>query len=45
MTLIMDTLRETHGNIKQTAEKLGIARNTVYRKIKRYNIAGNFGEH
>lgn len=43
-TLIMDTLRETHGNIKQTAEKLGIARNTVYRKMKRYNIANNSGE-
>lgn len=43
-TLIMETLRETHGNIKQTAEKLGIARNTVYRKMKRYNIANNSGE-
>ncbi len=44
MTLIMDTLRETHGNIRRTAEKLGIARNTVYRKMKRYNIARNIGE-
>ncbi|NLW91056.1 MAG: sigma-54-dependent Fis family transcriptional regulator [Syntrophomonadaceae bacterium] len=43
--LIMDTLRETGGNIKQTAEKLGIARNTIYRKMKRYNIASNFGEN
>lgn len=45
MTLIIDTLRETNGNIKQTAEKLGIARNTIYRKMKRYNIASNFREH
>lgn len=43
-TLIMDMLRENHGNIKQTAEKLGVARNTVYRKMKRYNISPNFGE-
>lgn len=44
-TLIMDTLRETNGNIKQTAERLGIARNTVYRKMKKYNIANDFREH
>ena len=43
MKLIMDTLQETQGNIKQTAEKLGVARNTIYRKMKRYNIAGSFG--
>lgn len=43
-TLIMETLRETGGNIKQTAAKLGIARNTVYRKMKRYSIASDFGE-
>lgn len=44
MTLIMDTLRETSGNIKQTAAKLGVARNTVYRKMKKYNISSNFRE-
>jgi transcriptional regulator of acetoin/glycerol metabolism len=44
-TLIMDTLRETNGNIKQTAERLGVARNTVYRKMKGYNIANDFREH
>ncbi|MGI5912587.1 MAG: sigma-54-dependent Fis family transcriptional regulator [Syntrophomonadaceae bacterium] len=41
-TLIIDMLRETNGNIKKTAEKLGIARNTVYRKIKKYNITSDF---
>jgi len=42
--LLMETLRATHGNIKQTAERLGITRNTVYRKLKRYNIPNDFGE-
>jgi transcriptional regulator with PAS, ATPase and Fis domain len=45
MDLIMDTLRETHGNIKQTAEKLGIARNTIYRKMEKYNIPSDFGKN
>ena len=45
IALLMDTLRATHGNIKQTAERLGIARNTVYRKLKRYNIPNDFGEN
>jgi len=45
-TLIIDILRQTNGNIRQTAERLGIARNTVYRKMKRYNIiATDFREH
>lgn len=45
ITLIMDTLRENRGNIKQTAEKLGISRNTIYRKMKRYNIVSDFREN
>lgn len=45
VALIMDTLRETHGNIKQTAEKLGIARNTIYRKMERYDIPRDFGKN
>lgn len=45
ITLIIETLRETHGNIKQAAEKLGVARNTVYRKMKRYSIANDFREN
>jgi len=45
MDLIMDTLQETNGNIKQTAAKLGLARNTIYRKLKRYNIPSNFGKN
>ncbi len=44
-TLIMDMLLETRGNIKRTAEKLGVSRNTVYRKMKKYNIISNFGKH
>lgn len=42
LALIIDTLNKTRGNIKQTAEKLGISRNTVYRKIKLYNIPVDF---
>ena len=45
IALLMDTLRATHGNIKQTAERLGIARNTIYRKMERYNIPSDFGKN
>lgn len=35
---IVKVLRETDGNISAAAEKLGMARNTMYRKIRIYNI-------
>lgn len=35
---IVNVLKKTMGNIKQTSEILGIGRATVYRKIERYNI-------
>lgn len=31
-------LEENNGNVSQTAKQLGIARNTLYRKLKKYNI-------
>jgi DNA-binding NtrC family response regulator len=36
--LIGATLQRTKGNIKESAEVLGIDRSTLYEKIKRYNI-------
>lgn len=36
--LILKTLNEKGWNIQATAKALGIARNTLYRKIKRYEI-------
>ncbi len=36
--LIAATLERTKGNIKESAEVLGIDRSTLYEKIKRYNI-------
>lgn len=36
--LIATTLQRTKGNIKESAEVLGIDRSTLYEKIKRYNI-------
>lgn len=35
--LILKTLEETNGNKKKAAEILGISRNTIYRKLKRYD--------
>lgn len=37
-TLIRGALYETQGNLKQAAETLGIARGTLYSKMKRYGI-------
>jgi DNA-binding NtrC family response regulator len=36
--LISATLQRTKGNIKESAEVLGIDRSTLYEKIKKYNI-------
>lgn len=36
--LIKDVLEKNNGNIQATAKELGIARNTLYRKIKKYEI-------
>ena len=35
---IITTLKTMHGNKRQTAEKLGLSRNTLYRKLRIYNI-------
>ena len=36
---IVDALRETRGNKSEAAEKLGISRSTIHRKLERYSIA------
>lgn len=36
---IVETLRQQHGNRRQTAKALGITERTLYRKIKTYGIA------
>lgn len=36
--VIQEALARNRDNIKATAEDLGIARNTLYRKIKKYNL-------
>ncbi|GAW91064.1 GAF modulated Fis family sigma-54 specific transcriptional regulator [Calderihabitans maritimus] len=38
--LVKDTLEAHKWNITKAAEALGIGRNTLYRKIKQYNLAG-----
>ncbi|HHY26040.1 MAG TPA: sigma-54-dependent Fis family transcriptional regulator [Desulfitobacterium dehalogenans] len=38
---IVDALAQTHGKIAPAAQLLGIGRNTLYRKMKKYNISGN----
>lgn len=37
--LIVDTLQEVGGNISRCAAALGIGRNTLYRKLKKYSIS------
>jgi DNA-binding NtrC family response regulator len=39
-TAILDILKETHGNKLETARRLGIGRQTLYNKIKAYNLEG-----
>lgn len=39
MSLILEVLSATNGNIKQTAERLGVARSTIYRKLKQAGIS------
>ena len=36
--LIEKTIRECDGNLSQVAAQLGISRQTLYNKIKRYGI-------
>lgn len=36
--LIRDALSANRGNIKAAAQQLGISRNTIYRKLKKYHI-------
>lgn len=35
---IMAALRANHGNVSRTAHRLGVSRNTLYRKIDKYNL-------
>ncbi|OQA51828.1 MAG: global DNA-binding transcriptional dual regulator Fis [Candidatus Omnitrophica bacterium ADurb.Bin292] len=36
--MIRETLKETRGNKSKAAEKLGISRRTLYRKIEEYQL-------
>ncbi len=36
--IIRDTMRECNGNLSETADRLGITRATLYRKIKKYDL-------
>ena len=36
--MLIERLRATNGNISQTAKELGVARTTVYRKLRRFAI-------
>ncbi|MFC2089629.1 sigma-54-dependent transcriptional regulator [Bacteroidota bacterium] len=38
MNYLLNALEKNKGNIKRTAEELGIARSTLYNKLKRYRI-------
>lgn len=35
---VREALKHTKGNVTQAAKILGIGRNTLYKKIKQYNI-------
>jgi TyrR family helix-turn-helix protein len=39
--LIETGLRETHGNKSRLAERLGVSRTTLIKKIREYGIASN----
>ena len=36
--IIRDAMRECNGNLSETADRLGITRATLYRKIKKYDL-------
>jgi transcriptional regulator of acetoin/glycerol metabolism len=36
--MICEALDFYHGNIRKASEKLGIGRNTLYRKLAEYNL-------
>jgi len=38
MDILLESLKVNNYNIKQTSEALGISRNTIYRKMKKYGI-------
>ncbi len=38
MEILLKALKDNNYNIKQTSELLGISRNTIYRKMKKYGI-------
>ena len=36
--MILESLKQTNGNVKKAAQLLGISRRTLYRKMEKYNI-------
>ncbi|HWL23917.1 MAG TPA: helix-turn-helix domain-containing protein [Ureibacillus sp.] len=38
IALIQQVLEQTNGNISRAAKQLDIGRNTLYRKMKEYNL-------
>jgi transcriptional regulator of acetoin/glycerol metabolism len=38
ITLIKQVLEQTNGNISRASKQLNIGRNTLYRKLKAYNL-------
>jgi len=36
--VIRDAMHECNGNLSETADRLGITRATLYRKIKKYDL-------
>jgi transcriptional regulator of acetoin/glycerol metabolism len=36
--IIHEAMRECNGNLSETADRLGITRATLYRKIKKYDL-------
>ena len=38
--LILDTLAKQRGNISRSAQEIGVARSTLYRKMRQYTIGG-----
>jgi len=40
-TILQETLRSTGGNMKKTAESLGVSRPTLYKLVKKYGLLNN----
>jgi DNA-binding NtrC family response regulator len=42
--LILQALKKTDGNITKAAQKIGISRRTLHRKLKKYGLENLQGE-